>query len=57
MELIKDYDCIIDHHLGKANVVADTLSHKNTIELSETLDWNENELVKVKKIKVRLEVG
>ena len=23
MELIKDYDCVIDYHLGKANVVAD----------------------------------
>ena len=26
MELIKDYDCVIDYHLGKANVVADDLS-------------------------------
>ena len=28
MELIKDYDCMIDYHLGKANVVADALSRK-----------------------------
>ena len=28
MELIKDYDCVIDCHLGKANVVADALSRK-----------------------------
>ena len=28
MELIKDYDCVIDYHPGKANVVADTLSIK-----------------------------
>ena len=26
MELIKDYDCMIDYHSGKANVVADALS-------------------------------
>ena len=26
MELIKDYDCVIDYHPGKANVVADGLS-------------------------------
>ena len=28
MELIKYYDCVIDYHQGKANVVADTLSRK-----------------------------
>ena len=28
MELIKDYDCVIDYHLEKANVVADALSRK-----------------------------
>ena len=28
MELIKDYDCVIDYHPGKANVVADALSGK-----------------------------
>ena len=29
MELIKDYDCVIDYHPGKANVVTDTLSRKS----------------------------
>ena len=29
MELIKDYDCVIDDHPGKANVVADALSRKS----------------------------
>ena len=28
MELIKDYDCVIDYHPGKANVVADALRRK-----------------------------
>ncbi|KAA3484843.1 DNA/RNA polymerases superfamily protein [Gossypium australe] len=27
IELLKDYDCTIEYHPGKANVVADTLSH------------------------------
>ena len=26
LELVKDYDCDIKYHLGKANVVADALS-------------------------------
>ena len=29
MELIKDYDCVIDYHQGKANVMADALSRKS----------------------------
>ena len=29
MELIKDYDCVIDYLSGKANVVADALSIKS----------------------------
>ena len=29
MELIKDYDCVIDYHLGKANVVADAMIKKS----------------------------
>ena len=33
MELIKDYDCVIDYHPGKANVVADALSRKTVQKL------------------------
>ena len=29
MELVKDYDCVIDYHPGKVNVVADALSRKS----------------------------
>ena len=34
LELIKDYDCTIDYHPGKANVVADALSQKSFASIS-----------------------
>ena len=34
LELIKDYDCVIDYHLGKANVVADALNRKSSSSLT-----------------------
>ena len=42
LELFKDYDCIIDYHLGKANVVADALSRKMISALSlKDYDWRQ----------------
>ena len=35
IELIKDYDCTIEYHLGKANVVADALSRKPSSSLAQ----------------------
>ena len=38
--MFKDYDCIIDYHLGKANVVADALSRKMIFTPSpNNCDW------------------
>ena len=34
LELFKDYDCIIDYHPGKANVIADALSQKTMASMS-----------------------
>ena len=34
MELLKDYDCFILYHPGKANVVADALSRKSVGSLA-----------------------
>ncbi|KAJ9180916.1 hypothetical protein P3X46_009103, partial [Hevea brasiliensis] len=36
LELIKDYDCLIDYQPGKANVVADALSRKTMVSLRVT---------------------
>ncbi|KAG8496899.1 hypothetical protein CXB51_008077 [Gossypium anomalum] len=33
LELLKDYELVIDYHQGKANVVADALSHKSLFTL------------------------
>ncbi|KAA3466386.1 blue copper protein-like [Gossypium australe] len=33
IELLKDYDCVIDYHPEKANVIADVLSKKAVAEL------------------------
>ncbi|XP_017635323.1 uncharacterized protein LOC108477325 [Gossypium arboreum] len=33
LELIKDYDLIIDYHMGKENIVADALSKKSLFAL------------------------
>ncbi|GKB72487.1 hypothetical protein Tco_0933899 [Tanacetum coccineum] len=35
LELLSDYDCKIHYHPGKANVVADALSHKERIKPSQ----------------------
>ena len=49
IELIKDYDCTIEYHLGKANVVADALTCKpmailasiKAVQLSLLLEFRE----------------
>jgi hypothetical protein len=57
VELIKDYDCIIDYHPGKANVVVDALSRKGKMVIND-MDLKEQEsIVELKKIGLQLSVG
>ncbi|KAG8488163.1 hypothetical protein CXB51_018403 [Gossypium anomalum] len=52
LELLKDYDLVIDYHPGKANVVADALSQKSSLfalrALNAHLSVNEDGSVLVK---------
>ena len=56
MELIKDYDCIIDYHPGKANVVADVLSHKHTANLASIRAIKIPLMLELRRLDVGLEV-
>jgi hypothetical protein len=56
MELIKDYDCIIDYHSGKANVVADALSRKNKAFIGGLLVRGDKELLELGGLTVHLDV-
>ena len=56
LELIKDYDCTIEYHLGKANVVADALSRRPESSLSHMRSGYLPLLVDLRVLGVILEV-
>ena len=56
LELIKDYDCTIEYHLGKANVVADALSRRLESSLSHMKSGYLPLLVDLRALGVLLEV-
>jgi hypothetical protein len=41
VELIKDYDYVIDYHPGRVNVVVDALSRKSKLLVIEPNDCDE----------------
>ena len=56
VELIKDYECTIEYHPGKANVVADALSMKSTSSISHLKAVYLPRLVELRSLGVRLDL-
>ena len=57
LELIKDYDCVINYHLGKANVVADALSRKSRSEISCLKALPHNLKIDIEKLGLEIVIG
>ncbi|KAL0405890.1 UNVERIFIED_CONTAM: Transposon Tf2-12 polyprotein [Sesamum latifolium] len=56
IELLKDYDCTINFHPGKANVVADALSRKSSSTLANLESHNQTLLLEMRSMNTTLEV-
>ncbi|KAL5803527.1 hypothetical protein ACOSQ4_031832 [Xanthoceras sorbifolium] len=54
IELIKDYDCTIDYHPRKANVVADALSRKTSSSIAHLKMMHSPLLTEFRSLRVRL---
>jgi len=57
IELIKYYDCTIEYHSGKENMVADALSRKNRATLSKSTVGNDRQLVELKGMGAKLGIN
>ncbi|KAL0292662.1 UNVERIFIED_CONTAM: hypothetical protein Sradi_6980500 [Sesamum radiatum] len=56
IELLKDYDCTIDFHPGKVNVVADALSRKSSNTLANLGSHNQTLLLEMRSMNTTVEV-
>ena len=57
LELVKDYDCSINYHPGKANVVADALNRKPS-SFSATLLTTRKEIIQdLERMEIEVVIG
>ncbi|KAL0340188.1 UNVERIFIED_CONTAM: Transposon Ty3-G Gag-Pol polyprotein [Sesamum radiatum] len=56
IELLKDYDCTIDFHPGKANVLANALSRKSSNTLASLGSHNQTLLLEIRSMNTKLEI-
>ena len=54
MEFIKDYECVINYHSRKSNVVTNALSRKNKIMIGGFLIGDKKELLELANLGVEL---
>ncbi|KAL0282348.1 UNVERIFIED_CONTAM: Retrovirus-related Pol polyprotein from transposon [Sesamum angustifolium] len=57
IELLKDYDCTIDYHPGKANIVADALSRKTVDHLASMICYNVEYLIALRAMDVHFSIS
>ncbi|KAL0302447.1 UNVERIFIED_CONTAM: Retrovirus-related Pol polyprotein from transposon [Sesamum calycinum] len=57
IELLKDYDCTIDYHPGKPNIVANALSRKTVDQLASMICYNMEYLTALRAMDVHFRVG
>lgn len=47
---MKDYDCVVDYHPGKANVVVDALSRKEKAMVGELVAYDKKRNNKIENV-------
>jgi hypothetical protein len=57
LELIKDYDYVINYHPGKANVVANALSRKSRSEITGLKALSHNLKIDIEKLDMEIVIG